>query len=322
MPALKFRFASVLTSLVLGGVICCAVATYQTPAPAAAPTDNSQLKDLFEEKCSACHDAPDPDQKGYTRAEWQKTVNRMMNVNGARNSITDDQAAQIVNYLSQFGPNATPTPPSDTVGVWENPPTVSFAYPFAYPENLSNFDIHGGAWKVVTADDPSSAFLKIVDTANAPAIVLENKHILRGGLDLQAQFHIIQSQDSSAIGLIFGATNAQNYLDVEYIPAGNTIVLSQVTDGQSTVLQQTAANGVQSGGTDGWHNLRVKVTDGGAALEVILDYQQQIKTTFPTWQGGKVGLISNGPILAGFRQMTVDSYQSNVAPPGGTIPPL
>jgi hypothetical protein len=55
---------------------------------------------------------------------------------------------------------------------------------------------------------------------------------------------------------------------------------------------------------------------------VILDYQQQIKTTFPTWQGGKVGLISNGPILAGFRQMTVDSYQSNVAPPGGTIPPL
>jgi hypothetical protein len=63
----------------------------------------------------------------------------------------------------------------------------------------------------------------------------------------------------------------------------------------------------------------VKVTEDGSKLEVLFDYQVVIKSTVPGWQSGRVGLISNGPVIAGFRQLSFDSYSSAAPSPAGDV---
>jgi len=57
---------------------------------------------VFEETCSVCHSIDRPKSKKKSRAEWQETVKRMQDVNGARQKadLTDEKALIIINHLS------------------------------------------------------------------------------------------------------------------------------------------------------------------------------------------------------------------------------
>src|SRR5665213_3542335 len=65
---------------------------------------------LFQEKCSACHNLPDPQTNVMTAEGWQRTVNRMLNQHGASDSISPDQAKTIVAYLDTFAISANQRP--------------------------------------------------------------------------------------------------------------------------------------------------------------------------------------------------------------------
>ena len=72
-------------------------------APSAAASDNTAAKgkQVFQETCGACHDLAVSTGQTKSRDDWQATVSRMEN-EGA--PITDEQAAQVVAYLSKnFG---------------------------------------------------------------------------------------------------------------------------------------------------------------------------------------------------------------------------
>lgn len=56
-------------------------------------------KDLFEQKCGLCHSLDRPKSKKKTAAEWESTVMRMKNNNGA--PVTDEDAKMIIEYLSE-----------------------------------------------------------------------------------------------------------------------------------------------------------------------------------------------------------------------------
>lgn len=53
---------------------------------------------LFERKCGTCHSIDKPKSKNKTKAEWEKTVTRMKNVNMA--PISSKEARLIVDYLA------------------------------------------------------------------------------------------------------------------------------------------------------------------------------------------------------------------------------
>jgi hypothetical protein len=313
------RSVPALATAILGILIAIAICGKHTSATADALPSNDQMKSLFSEKCSACHDLPDPVEKGYTQVEWQSTVNRMLTAHGASNSISNLEATEIVDYLGQFAPTTQLNNAPHEIGVWQTDPILSVAYPFTYPPTLQDFDRDGGAWKIIQTSDITSGYLKHSSSVETPALLLENKNIVQNALDLSVQFHVNQSTSSSTIGLVFGALDSQNYLAAEFSPANNTVSLVKVVGGQAQLLKRASVNETSNTRPDGWHQLRVKVTEGGTALEVSADYQTAIKTTETDWQGGRVGLLSSGPIIAGFRQMIFDTYDSSSPSPASAI---
>lgn len=67
-----------------------------------ASAEDKGVKDaqkLFESRCSLCHSIDRPGSKKKTREEWEATVMRMKNVNGA--PVTDEEAKVIIDYLAE-----------------------------------------------------------------------------------------------------------------------------------------------------------------------------------------------------------------------------
>ncbi len=83
--------------------------TATTPAPTttnpltAQATTTTDAKEIFESKCSACHSINRPKSKTKTRSEWETTVKRMQDTNGARTvaGLTDEDAEKIIDYLAE-----------------------------------------------------------------------------------------------------------------------------------------------------------------------------------------------------------------------------
>ena len=128
-------------SLTAAGVILSAALTVPTRSVADTPkTDLGQVKALYAEKCSACHNLPKPEEKGYTRSEWQRTVNTMLTKYHASESIAPAEAAQIVDYLATFAPKTgtggrsqRSTDPwgTDSLDVWTDAPNATRVFNFA-----------------------------------------------------------------------------------------------------------------------------------------------------------------------------------------------
>lgn len=66
-------------------------------AYAGVPDDKA--KELFEARCSVCHNPDYATGTSNTAEQWRTTVMRMKNENGA--SITEEEAETIIDYLSR-----------------------------------------------------------------------------------------------------------------------------------------------------------------------------------------------------------------------------
>lgn len=328
--------AALLSSLAAAGIIVSAGLT--TPLrPVAADTpkiDPTQVKALYAEKCSACHNLPSPQEKGYTRAEWQRTVNQMLTKYHASDEIAPSEAARIVDYLATFAPKAEAgggrrsSDPwaTDGIDVWTDAPSASHVF---------NFEAGGLAGLSPTASGtPGPAPLCAVrpDKIGADGlvahlsgpnfrpdrfVVLLDQADAARNLDVHVRFRIDAGKVSPAVGIAFGYTGPNQYTVLRCNQALGNLALIQISGPTHTTLQQTpialpptpAATPL----SPGWHTLRLLVHDG--QVRGWIDMQKRISLALPSPAVGKVGLWTQGNTSASFDDWTVDTYD---APP--TVP--
>ena len=320
--------AAVLTSLAaLGAVVAAALTTPLKPARADAPNANSaQVKTLYTEKCSACHNLPVPQDKGYTRAEWQRTVSRMLTKYQASDEITGPQAAQIVDYLATFAPKASAGAgkpggdpwATDGTDVWTSVPSVSRVF---------NFEVGGLAGLTpVGSGTPGPAPLCTVkpDTPGADGLVarvsgpsfradrfavLLDKADKGRDVDIHVRFRIDGGKISPAGGIVFGYSAPNSYTVLRCNQALGTLALIQIAGPVHTTVQETPITLPPAPGVPlapGWHTLRVLVN--GGQVRGWIDRQKRVSTTLPAYSGGAVGLWTQGNTAASFDDWTVDCY--------------
>ena len=328
-----------LSSLLAVGIV--ASAAFITPArPVAADVPkadaNAQVKTLYAEKCSACHNLPNPTEKGYSRAEWQRTVATMLTKYHASDEIAPAEAARIVDYLATFAPkpnagngrHSNDPWATDNLDVWTTAPASSRVF---------NFESGGLAGLApVGSGTPGPAPLCAVrpDTPGADGLVahvsgpnfrpdrfavLLDKSDKGRSFDVRVRFRIDTGKVSPAVGIVFGYTAPNQYTVLRCNQALGDLALIQIAGPLHTTLQQTPIAlppaPVSAPLAPGWHTLRLLVRDGQARGWV--DMQKRISVALPSDTVGSIGLWTQGNTSASFDDWTVDCYD---AAPGSPAP--
>lgn len=344
-----------LSTLAAAGIAVSApLITPTHPVAADVPkADASQVKTLYAEKCSACHNLPVPQEKGYSRAEWQRTVNTMLTKYHASDEISPPEAAQIVDYLATFAPKQTghgggrSSDPwaTDGADVWTEVPSASRVFNFE-AGGLSGLSPVGSGTPgpaplcAVHPDKPGADGL--VARISGPnfrpdhfAVLLDRADGGRN-LDVHVRFRIDAGKVSPAVGIVFGYTGPNQYTVLRCNQALGDLALIQIAGSVHTTLQQTpivlpptppsAAPGappplVLRGAISilptplapGWHTLRLLVRDGQA--RGWIDLQKRISVSLPSAAAGKVGLWTQGNTAASFDDWTIDCYDASLSAP-------
>ena len=329
--------ASALAALAVGTMVRSAPPA-RPASPPIDPAHLTQMKGLYSEKCSACHKLYNPDEMGYTKPQWQDTVDRMLNRHHASDSISPAEAAQIVEYLGTFAPKASgrggrSADPwaTDATDVWTVAPASTRVFNFEAPDALASFSVVGAGapgptplWRLApsipASADGTAALVRLVKPSpNRFALLLDRKDQARN-LDTKMRFHIQSGKVSPSVGIVFGYSGPKSYEVLAYNAARNDLSLIKIAEPMHTMLQQTPVNLPATGpataaavtpasapvATTGWHTLRLLVKDG--QIRGWLDMNKRISTQDATYQGGKVGLWAQGDTVAAFDDWTVDVY--------------
>ena len=334
-----------LASLTAVGTVAVGALTVPTrPVSADTPkSDLTQVKTLYGEKCSACHNLPNPEEKGYTKPEWQRTVNQMLTKYHASDSISPAEAAQIVSYLGTFAPKTQArrggggrfSDPwaTDALDVWTEAPAATRVFNFASANPLSALSPVGSGtpgpiplWQV--AQDKAGAD-GMAARVSAPlfhpdrfALLLDRADQGRN-LDVRVRFRIESGKASPAVGIAFGLSDPDHYTVLRCNQTLGDLALIQIAGSTHTTVQQTpltlpaadAAPPAPNNGraistplSPGWHTLRLLVKDG--QVRGWLDMQKRINVPLPGYAGGKLGLWTQGDTSASFHDWIVDWYDA------------
>jgi hypothetical protein len=283
-------------------------------------------KQLFEEKCSACHQAPDPNAEAKTADGWQKTVNSMLYRHGASDSISTDQAATIVAYLDTFAIKDTTGPRpqaprfgrsgADSTDVWPTSPIYSHAYNFQSTQVAAPFRNLQGRWSVRPAGATVGPVLVFAAGAPVkPAILIAPSSSTQGDMQIEADFRSAPPPPDTpaslaatiplTFGLAFGVRDAANYDLASYDDRARTLTLVETHAGVSTtVLTAPLANGL-SATPDGWHKLKVMVL--GNQAKVWIDYEKLLVATLSTQPATSDAGVWTGTRAAA-KSLVVDVY--------------
>jgi len=247
-----------LASLLAAGVTLSAALTAPTRLAADTPkTDAAPVKALYAEKCSACHNLPKPEEKGYTRREWQRTVTTMLNKYHASESIAPGEAAQIVDYLATFAPKTgaggrsqRPADPwgTDSLDVWTDAPAATRVFNFAGGSLAGLAPVGAGtpgpapAWSVA-ADRPGPDGM--VARASGPnfradrfALLVDRADQGRN-VDVRVRFRIDGGKASPAVGIVCAYADPNTYTVLRCSQALGDLALIQIAGPTHTTVQQT-----------------------------------------------------------------------------------
>ena len=314
------------------------------PVAADVPkADAPQVKMLYAEKCSACHNLPVPLEKEYSRAEWQRTVNTMLTKYHASDEISPPEAAQIVDYLATFAPKQTGNGggrsndpwATDNTDVWTEVPSASRVFNFE-AGGLAGLSAVGSGTAgpsplcAIRPDKPGADGL--VAHVSGPNFRSDHFAVLldRGdggrNMDIHVRFRIDAGTLSPAVGIVFGYTGPNQYMVLRCNQALGNLALIQIDGPAHTTLQQTmivlpptppAAPAPVSAPPaplgPGWHTLRLLVRDGQA--RGWIDMQKRISVSLPNAAAGKVGLWTQGNTAASFDDWTIDCYDAPASAP-------
>lgn len=349
MPTRRF-ISQVTTVILLAAFVSINRFAPVRPADAdAKPPSPTQahLKSLYQEKCSACHNLPDPQADQRTRAQWQRVVTQMLTRYHASDEITSPEAAQIVDYLATFAPpNATrggqfgqsPRDPwgTDPFDVWAAMPAQSRVFnfetgPVQRPLSAAVSGTPGPAavWRSVKGSPgPDGTYVKVVPAKPDPsrfALLIDQADSAQN-LDVRVRFQIVAGRAAPSVGIAFGLADAANYSVLRYDAKGGMLSVLKISPASHTVLQTTAlasptvpaakltASGLPPQTNHGWHTLRLLVNQGH--IRGWIDGMKRISTVDPAYTGGKVALWSQGDTIAAFDDWTADFYGSkSIIPP-------
>jgi len=334
-----------LASLAAAGVVAVAASVAPTrPAVAAAPhVDSAQVKALYGEKCSACHNLPKPDEKGYSRAEWQRTVNTMLNKYHASESIAPGEAAQIVDYLATFAPKQARGGgrggdpwATDATDVWADAPQASRVFNFEGGGLAGLSPVGAGTpgpapvWSVKPDRPGADGTVAHVSGPNFRAdrfaLLLDRADAGRS-VDVRVRFRIDSGKASPAVGIVFGYADPAHYAVLRCNQTLDDLALIQIAGPVHTTVQQAplvlpaaapaspppAVAPPATPLAPGWHTLRLLVRDG--QVRAWVDMQKRVSVALPSYGGGKVGLWTQGNTSASFDDWTVDWYDAPLAAP-------
>jgi len=343
---MKPRRAQLLASALIGPGIVLGIAVGVRPLTAAGPNqpvDPATLassKALFSEKCSACHNLPDPVEKAYTRREWDRTVNKMLTKYGASDSISPAEATQIVNYLATFAPKGgNSNKPvdrwaTDAIDVWPIDPSQTAVTNFESPAQLSRLKPisagekgASGAWTIMPAEATANGNVGRITAKALPAgrfSLLIDPKINAHDIDVAVRFRLESGKTSPNVGIAFGVKNAGSYQVVRYDGARDQVSVMQMQEPVHQTLQKidvatgqdvlaapgiapaTVANVAAPKLPGEWHTLRLLVH--GTTVRAWVDRTKRISLDDASYAGGQVGLWSQGDTSASFDDWTIDVY--------------
>ncbi len=340
-----------VTSLAAAGIALSAGLSAPTRSVADTPkADTTQVKALYAEKCSACHNLPKPEEKAYTRREWQRTVTTMLTKYHASDSIEPGEAAQIVDYLATFAPktgpggrNQRPSDPwaTDTLDVWTDAPASTRVFNFAAGGLTGLAPVGSGTpgpapvWSVA-ADKAGPDGM--VARATGPnfradrfALLLDRADQGRNA-DIRVRFRIDAGKASPAVGIVCAYLDPNNYTVLRCNQALGDLSLIQIAGATHTTVQQTsitlpaapvppvpAVSPVAGITPPPAVAAPTPLAPGWHTLRLLVhdgqvrgwvDMQKRISTTLPNYTGGKVGLWTQGNTTASFDDWTVDWYDA------------
>jgi len=330
------------------------------PVPAAEPghavdaATVAQTKALYAEKCGACHNLPAPEEKGYNRQEWQRTVDKMLNKYGASTSISGAEAAQIVDYLATFAPKAGAMShvdrwATDRVDVWTVDPAATFVTNFESDGQMAHLSpLVSGAkgpkaiWKVAQDKGIPNGRIAKVTCPGADAghfVLLSNPRASGHDVDITVRFRIDSAKASPAVGIAFGVQNAKDYQLVRYDGARNALSLMRIQEPVHQTLQKTdiatgsdlmtvalpsAAPGAApvtpavpetaSAFKPDGQWHKLRVLAHGGTVRAWLDMTKRISFEDDQYQGGQVAIWSQGDTAASFDDWTTDIYDNPGTP--------
>lgn len=338
----NLRYLTIACSVGAAAAIAFAVSTAPsiTSAQAPPPMNTAQIKALYTEKCSACHNLTgvhDPLVNGYSAQEWRRTVNRMMRKQDSNISVTD--ATYIANYLASIAPKRGKRGPADPWGtddldVWTVAPTSTRVFNFEKGNSTTSLIPEeagakgpAAAWHTVAGEGPDGTIMKVTPVKPSPGrfSMLLDKQDTGRNLDVKVRFQIKAGTVSPAVGIVFGQSDSKHYDLLRFDAQHKTLSLLKIDEPTHTVLQTTPfdqpspaapPNAVAPAKTaaavnptgPGWHSLRLLVNNG--QIRGWIDMNKRVNISDPSYTGGKVGLWTQGDTVAVFDDWTVDIYDS------------
>ncbi|MFN3653689.1 MAG: hypothetical protein ACK47B_29265 [Armatimonadota bacterium] len=254
--------------------------------------------DLFRSNCDGCHPLPDPEEPKRSRAEWEKLLNEMVKVRGA--ALNEQEVRAVLGFLDSFNR------PERQIE-WVETPAASRKAVFSaadagkLPAEWVDLTLGGDAsipWSVQADTAGKAAWvapMKEAPESHYPALI-DNTGLVRSGT-VATRFRI--SGGKKAAGLIFGYRSPQSYYGVRVTP---TDVLLYEVNGTRPALLARVPMAVP---LNEWHTLSVELTEKEVQVSLNGKPLPQLQRPLPAYQGGRVGLMTQGDTVARFDQWSI-----------------
>lgn len=276
-----------------------------SPNEANAADDPAVYKALFTEKCSACHNLPDPTVNQNTKERWRALVTQMARrADNKGIAITDEEQAHIVDYLGLFPPKLAPGASGPLAAkrddVWDVEPIRSFVYTFSSLDQLSSFRLGSGEWR-----QPTGA--AYINGGGGTGLLLHKGAALDGGFDIQVQVRIPAQTVGKVAGIAFGATDATHFNAVVVDSAKGEIRVLAANGSAPAVIATAPVGDVDQ--PTGWHQLRVMYRANSGRVTVWLEANKKLVAPLPDYaDGSQFGLVTLSGTTAEFRNLYADIY--------------
>lgn len=288
-------FTIICTALALGSTVIGIAVT--------APPARAQILsgfDLFRSNCDGCHELPDPEEQKRPRKDWESILTRMVKQRGA--TLNDKEFAAVLTYLDSFNR------PKREVQ-WVETSAKSHKAAFAaedsgkLPADWVDLTVGGDEqvpWAVQGDTAARTFYLSPLKSAgeNQFPILIDNTGVVRNG-GATARLQLVSGKGAVGAGLVFGFRNPQTYFGVRISP--KDVVLYEVQGGQRALLGRApVALALKQ-----WHTLGVDL--GGTNVTVSLNGKAMplLSKALPGYQGGRVGIHTQGDTVALFDQWQV-----------------
>lgn len=305
------------------------ISAFNQPLPASpvkspiyAATDQSANAALYAEKCSACHNLPKPEEKGFTKSEWRRVVNTMLVKYKASESISNNEADEIVAYLAAFAPknDAAVNNPyaSDMDDVWPVAPVNSRVHNFTGTDSLKIFSRYSTGLsdnkvkcRIVAGATPDASIYQMeqIGAFNGQYALAVDPMGSSNDIDTTVRFQVPGQTSNKSIGIAIGWRGNNRFAFVKYDMVHDNLSVINVDGASHTVLPLDNAKliSVNTGDSSGWHTLRVMVK--GTRVKAWVDAVKRLNIDDAQYQAGKVGLVTDGSTNASFSHWIIDYYK-------------